>query len=156
MVAETSYKCWRFALLRLSCFRSSITDPFGHPLGALLAPDGHPRWPQEPPRRHQDGSKTPQNATRPAPGALQDPRNSAREPSRAPRRLPRAPRDPPGINFGPFGGRLGVHFDPPGGARRSPKSSPRAPPGPSNTRLQGFSWRFQGQGRRDPRSVYNS
>ena len=99
---------------------SSYSNPLGHPLGALLAPNWLPRWPQEPPRRPQDGSKTHQDASKQAPGALQDPSNNAKELSRAAKRRPGAPRDPPGIDFDHSRGPLGVDLDPPGGQIRGP------------------------------------
>ena len=99
---------------------SSYSNPLGHALGALLAPDSLPRWPQEPPRRPQDGSKTHQDASKQAPGALQDPSNNAKELSRAAKRRPRAPRDPPGIDFHHPRDRPGVALDPPGAQIRGP------------------------------------
>ena len=58
-----------------------------------------------------------QEAFKPAPGALRDACSTAKDPSKGAKRLPRASRDPPGIDFYPSRGRLGVHFDRPGGAK---------------------------------------
>ena len=112
---------------------SSYSNPLGHPLGALLAPNWLPRWPQEPPRRPQDGSKTHQDASKQAPGALQDPSNNAKELSRTAKRRPRAPRDPPGLDFDHSRGRLGVALDTPGGPDQGSYSLGRRD---SRTRIQ--------------------
>ena len=112
---------------------SSYSNPLGHPLDALLAPNWLPRWPQEPPRRPGDGSKTHQDASKQAPGALQDPNNNTKELSTTAKRRPGAPRDPPRINFDHSRGPLGVDLDPPGGLDQGSYSLGRRD---SRTRIQ--------------------
>ena len=99
---------------------SSYSNPLGHPLGTLLAPNSLPRCPQELPRRPQDGSKTPQDASKQAPGALQDPNNNSKELSRAAQRRPRAPRDPPGHRLTTPGAVWGSLWTPQGAQIRGP------------------------------------
>ena len=137
---------------------SSYSNPLGHPLGALLAPNSRPRWPQEPPRRPQDGSKTHQDASKQAPGALQDPSNNAKEPSRAAKRLPRAPGTLQGSILTTPGTVWGSIWTPQGGPGHLKTQD--APEAPRIKRLPG-ALHLQDQGsyslaRRDSRRGYNS
>ena len=69
-----------------------------------------------------------QDAFKPAPGTLRDACNTAKDPSRGAKRLPRASRDPPRIDFDPSRGRLGIHFDRPGGPKHFKNCSLAVPP----------------------------
>ena len=69
-----------------------------------------------------------QEASKPAPGLLLDASSTAKDPSTGAKRVPRASRDAPGMHFDPSRGRLGIHFDRPGGAKHLKNCSHAVPP----------------------------
>ena len=88
---ETSYKFWGFALLRLGCFCSSISDP----LGRFLAPFWLPFGSQDGPNSLQDGPKmAPRRPKTPSSRLLELSSPLATIP-RSPPELPRGFQEPP-------------------------------------------------------------